>query len=365
MIWCVAAVVADVLKIPDPNWQDWLLFRVLRREAHQAIHGKPMPESPYDRLFRGRLLYTLDQPEQAEAEFTAAAVLRPDDADVWLTRARVFAKLGWKDRASADLVRAQQKKADDPRTWVETGRLLAELGEQTQADAALARAAALGKGELNRFLESGWWVAGPYPEGLDLSCPPELEPDPSKPVAAVGRPGNLKWQAVSTNPADGDINFGSLVSGAGNASFYSLAYVYADRDRTASLYLVTGGDTRLWVNGKLVFAGLGSSNVPRSVDASVPIVLRAGRNQVLLKTPAGNAWCRCQFDDAPGPPGLSRQGPGPLGGGRRPFRPSRPQGSARALPRHVPGPVPAGRPAERRGPAGVRRGGAPPRPDHE
>ena len=228
---------ADVLKIPDAFWQNWLLFHVLRREAHEAIHGKPMPESPFDRLFRGRLLYSLDQPDKAEAEFTAAIELRPSDATIWLTRARVFAKLGWKDRASADLAKAQQQKADDPRPWVDTGRLLAELGEQTQADAAFARASALAKGELNRFLESGWWVAGPYPGGLDLPCPPELEADPSKPVPAVGRAGSLKWQAVSTDPAIGDINFGGLIAGANNASFYALAHVYADRDRTASLYI--------------------------------------------------------------------------------------------------------------------------------
>jgi len=291
---------ADVLKIPDPNWEDWLLFHVLRREAHQAIDGKPMPESPYDRLFRGRLLDALNQPEKAEAEFTAAAELRPNDADVWLTRARVFAKLGRKDRASADLARAQQHKADDPRPWVETGRLLAELGERTQADAAFARAAALGKGELNRFLESGWWVVGPYPEGLDLPCPPEVNPDPSTPLPALGRAGNLKWQAVSTNPVDGKINFGKEFAGASNASFYSLAHVHADRDRTASIYLFSSGDQRLWVNGKLVFAGFGSSKLQGTADASVPIVLRAGRNEVLLKTQGGNAFCQCQFDDAPG-----------------------------------------------------------------
>jgi serine/threonine protein kinase/tetratricopeptide (TPR) repeat protein len=294
------AVVADVLKIPDANWQDWLLFRVLRREAHEAIHGKPMAESPYDRLFRGRLLHTMDQPQQAEAEFTAAALLRPEDTDLWLTRARVFAKLGWKERASADLVRAQQLKAGDPRTWIETGRLLAELGEEAQADTAFARAAALGKGELSRFLEAGWWVAGPYPDRLDQSCPPELFADASKPVAAVGRPGNLKWQAVATNPVNGDINFGSLFSGAGSASFYALAYVYADRDRTASLHFFTGGDMRLWVNGKLVCAGSGTSKSQGTVETSVPIVLCTGRNQVLLKIQAAHAWCECQFEDAPG-----------------------------------------------------------------
>ncbi len=311
------SLAADVLRIPDPWWQDWLLFRVLRREAHQAIHGKPMPESPYDRLFQGRLLFALNEPQQAEAEFTGAAELRPGDLDLWLTRARIFAKLGLKDRATADLARAQQK-ADDPRPSIETGRLLAELGERTQADAAFARASALAKGELNRFLESGWWVAGPFPVDLDLRCPPEVEADPSKSVPAVGRTGNLKWQAVSTEPANGDINFGTLfasldkssfsagdinfgtaLAGNGKSSFYAMAYVDADRDRTASLYLSTRVDKRLWVNGQLVFAGRGGSKPEGTLEASIPIVLRAGRNQLLMKT-SGDAWCQFQFDDAPG-----------------------------------------------------------------
>jgi serine/threonine protein kinase/Flp pilus assembly protein TadD len=292
-------LVADTLQLPGPSWSDWLLFHILRREAHQAIHGKPMPESPYDTLFRGRVLGALDKPEEAEAEFAAAAALRPMDADVWLTRGRIYARLGRKDRMAADLLQAQQLKGDDPRPWVETGRLLAEQGEHERADVAFTRAAVLGKGELDRFLESGWWVVGPYPEPLDLPCPPEAGPDPSKPVAAVGRADNLKWQAVSTTPVYGDINFGHDVVGAPNASFYALAYVYADRDRTASLWLSAGSDKRLWVNGQLVFAGFGA-NRQGGGEAWVPVSLRAGRNQLLLKTPGGdNAGFRCLFHDAP------------------------------------------------------------------
>src|SRR5207249_7886079 len=141
---------------------------VLRAEAHQLIHGKPMPESPYERLFRGRVFFGLGQPDKAEAEFAAAVALRPGDADVWLTRSRVFATLGQKERMTADLLRAQQLKGEDPKTWVETGRMLAERGEHQQADIALARASALGKGELNRFLDAGLWVVGPYAGPRDV-----------------------------------------------------------------------------------------------------------------------------------------------------------------------------------------------------
>ncbi len=121
-------------------------FRPLLREAHRAISGGPLPDSPYERMFRGRVLLALGETEKAEAEFEAAVALRPDDAELWLTRARIFADLGRKDRAAADRIKAQVLKGDDPRTWVETGRLLAELGEHKQADAAFARASGAGEG---------------------------------------------------------------------------------------------------------------------------------------------------------------------------------------------------------------------------
>src|SRR5262249_22957525 len=86
-------------------WDAWVRVRALRREAYQAIHGKPPPDSPYERLHQGRLLIALDRPQEADTEFAAAVALRPDDAEVWLTRARIFTKLGRKDRAAADMVR--------------------------------------------------------------------------------------------------------------------------------------------------------------------------------------------------------------------------------------------------------------------
>jgi tetratricopeptide (TPR) repeat protein len=272
------------------------------REAYLAVLARPLPDSPYERLHRGQVLLALGQPDRADAELAAAVELRPGDADVWLTRARVFAKLGQKERAKADLVRAQQIKADEPLPWIETGRLLAELGEQTQADAAFARAAALAKGELHRFLEAGWWVAGPYPDQLDLSCPPEINPDPSKPVAAVGENRNLTWQKVATDFLSGNIEIGGL-NGVKQASFYALAYAYADRDRTASLYfrVPRGDDARLWVNGKLAFDGFGVWKLESDADNWVPVAFQAGRNTVLVKIKHtdGPAWCDCQLDDHP------------------------------------------------------------------
>ncbi len=136
-----AALENASLHVPVMPWQEWIHMELCRREAHQAIHGKPMPLSPYERLFHGRSLWALHEIDRAEAEFAAAVVLHPHDADVWLSRSHVLAKLDLKDRMAADLLRAQELKGDDPRTWVETGRVLAECGEDRQAELAFARAA--------------------------------------------------------------------------------------------------------------------------------------------------------------------------------------------------------------------------------
>ncbi len=108
---------------------------------------------------------------------------------------------------------------------------------------------------MSRFLEAGWWVVGPYPSDLDTSCPPERNADPSQPAAAVDRLEKLAWQAVSTHVPSGSLQLAGVVPPSTTASLYCLAYVYADRDRTASLRVRGNGDMRMWVNQQRVFDG--------------------------------------------------------------------------------------------------------------
>ena len=252
-------------------------------------------------MFHGRVLQALGETAKADAEFAAAIRVRPDDADVWLARARIFSMLGRKDRAAADRFKAQELKGGDPRTWVETGRLLAELGEHQQADAAFARASVLGRGALYPFLEAGWWVVGPYPADLELSCPPEIDPDPSRTVAAVNEPRDLAWQSMSYIPGNSAIGIERGFADRKDASAYALAYVYADRARTASLTISAGeAPVRLWVNGRLMFKGYACWKGGFDGEVTIPISLKSGRNTVLLKTKhVGSFWCNCRFDDEP------------------------------------------------------------------
>ena len=296
-----AAVEGEKVKLPLAYWDRWLHFELLRREAHRAIRGGPPLPSPYDRLYDGRVLALLGKPDEAEAQIEAAVALRPDDPVVWLTRAQVYGRLGREDRMAADVSRALALKSDDPRPWVEAGRFLAGLGEREKADAAFARASQLGQGELNRFLEAGWWVAGPYPEALELACPPERAADPSKPVAAIRQPGDLPWQSVPTNPSSNNIELHLGTGLSARGTYYALAHVHADAARTAVLRFRPREDGRVWVNGRLVFDGLKTWGDGAGTDLRIPVTLEPGRNVLLLKTrqTEGHPWCEVNFTDAP------------------------------------------------------------------
>ena len=147
---------------------------------------------------------------------------------------------------------------------------------------------------------AGGWP-GPTRQALELSCPPEFDPDPSKPIAAVNEPRSLKWQSVSFAADTASIGMESAFAGRQRVSLYALTYVYAQQARSAALILSTGeGPVRLWVNGRLAFEGYACWKGGFDSEAHIPIALKAGRNTLLIKTQhVGSFWCHCRFDDDP------------------------------------------------------------------
>src|SRR5205823_5953904 len=156
--------------------------------------------NPTVRLLSGRVYAKLGEWDKADAHFQAAVAVRPSELEIWFARAHVFLQLGQHDRAEADFAKVLELKPDDPRLWIERGRYFAERGDHKRADADFAKAASLTPDELNKFIEAGWWVAGPYPENLKTACPPEKNPDPSRPVAAGPGQGDLankvQWRSA-------------------------------------------------------------------------------------------------------------------------------------------------------------------------
>src|SRR5262249_38088669 len=153
--------------------------------------------------------------------------------------------------------------------------------------------------ELNRFLEGGWWVAGPYPRDLKLPCPPEVDPDPSHPVAAfsvlpiipAGSPvpglsllGSLALSQFNWMPCKPEghglmVQRGhpALDKNFENSSVYAVTYVYSPEERQAT-FLVGGDDMmRLWVNNRLVHETTQILGNEWALDR-VSVTLRPGRN---------------------------------------------------------------------------------------
>jgi eukaryotic-like serine/threonine-protein kinase len=258
---------------------DILRADLLRREAY-ALLKQTAPEIASLRLLRADGFWRLDEKSKAETEFAAAVTGAQDQSAALTDRARAFESLGIRDRALADLAEAARRSPKDPRPWVERGKLLCERGQGLEADAAYTRAAELAPGRLDPFLEAGWWFVGPYPEDMNLPQPPELDPDPARPVA--GEAGvSLNWKPAIVNE-DRNLLIGHL-AGRPNSSVYALTHVASDRERTTVLCLAGRERVRLWLNGRLVYDDDRPHTYRPGPEVLVPITLRTGRNTLLVR----------------------------------------------------------------------------------
>jgi tetratricopeptide (TPR) repeat protein len=213
--------------------------------------------------------------------------------------------------AEADWQQRVQQAGDDPTPWIQRGRWRAERGEHEKADADFAKAASLTPNELNKFLESGWWVVGPYPQKLKEFCPPEIEPDPSQPVYVIDPQTGIsdepvRWQTLSASESvagaqDGAVDLSEFFARNGGGSVYALGYVFSPDERSVTLFLNKNWPCRVWVNGAPTEAASADA-VGWLTWTRVPVVLRPGRNTILVKTasqqfmallsdePAARAW---------------------------------------------------------------------------
>jgi WD40 repeat protein/serine/threonine protein kinase len=130
------------------------------------------------------------------------------------------------------------------------------------------------------WLQSGWWVVGPYPEDLSKSFAPEVDPDPSRKVAAAaGKEEMLTWQpAEATNYLD----VGAFMRGARHISAYALTRVYSRHKQEVALLLGAADGTQLWFNGKLVREVSVAGRTVLDHDA-LTLTLEAGWNTLLAR----------------------------------------------------------------------------------
>jgi tetratricopeptide (TPR) repeat protein len=265
----------------QPHPHDWMLFDALYREASLLITKSPPFEDIYGQVHRGWLYAKLGESKKAEAELQAAAAVPLKDSSLVVARARVFIQIGQHARAEADFNKAVALSPKKARPWIERARYCAERGRDKQAEADYTRAAAV-TDNFNRFIETGWWVVGPYPEELELPCPPENNPHPFKRVAGiVDGIGTAAWKPVA--PGDmGQVDLLPVCNNRDHRSAYALTYVYAAKESTATLLVNADDHVRIWLNGSFVYEGHLHGNSSHRLQR-VPVTFRAGKNTVLVK----------------------------------------------------------------------------------
>jgi serine/threonine protein kinase/tetratricopeptide (TPR) repeat protein len=277
--------------ITREHWWQFAYSLVMRRLAAETIaDGQPVPVDPWLHLIQARGYSLIGETQLAAAELSAATAATPNNPQVWLAAARLQNEHGpLAAQAAASWRKAIELSGDDPLPLIDRGRQYAQRGQHESADADYAQAAALSPNELNKFFDAGWWVVGPYPAALREFGPPELDADPSIPVHTVDPQAGLSdqplpWRSYSPGPT-GWVDLSNVAGWQENTSYYALAHVFSPDDTTAMLVVSHDRPLRLWVNGQLVeeHTPVTPPMQPWYAKRRIPIALRPGRNQLLVK----------------------------------------------------------------------------------
>lgn len=273
-------------------WNDAACFATRRVAAEALSAGQPVPKDPWFHLIQARGYALIGENDQAEAEIALAVDVAQNDPDVFLAIAKLQQE--WDSLAAnveENWARAIAAAGNDPIPLIIRGRWYFERGEKEKAEADFAKAAELTPHELNKFLEAGWWVVGPYPPELKEFCPPELDHDPSQPVHIIDPSTGLsdepvKWRTVQVNAPHSQYPPAKVSGYSGNVTYYLLTYVYSPDERSTSLTFRSEClPVEAWVNGEKLVTPV-EDGIHWQADRQSPCMLRPGLNQILVKCSA-------------------------------------------------------------------------------
>jgi serine/threonine protein kinase len=237
---------------PDtlPHWSSVVEHAAAYRWAATVVTGKPPSPDVLESVHRSRIYEALGNHEKAKAEFAAAEKTDP---------ARARLALG-QNRLQSLYVKGVER--------------------------APTRAATLAPDKVDRFLDLPWWTRGPYREPFDLALDAEVDPDPARPVKRVIGPEKDNWRHNTTRQSDGSLELRPPTKTERNFAFFSYAMtdVYTPSECTSALAIAGDGPVRVWLNSQLVYeATKPPSSFWDHVAPLTPIVLKAGRNRLLVK----------------------------------------------------------------------------------
>lgn len=160
-----------------------------------------------------------------------------------------------------------------------------------------------------RIARTGFWAVGPYPPDLDERCPPEDDPDPSRPVAGASPGEELRWRYVVPDE-EGVIHLDEVFDGAPYISAYVFAWAYSAEDAEVTFLMGSDDGMRLSVGGRIVHEAPKPRLLAIDQDRAA-VTLRAGWNPILAKVANSTAKHEFQFRISEDPADLALAKGGP------------------------------------------------------
>jgi mono/diheme cytochrome c family protein/peroxiredoxin len=220
----------------------------------------------------------------ARADSTAPARLLPrllDDPGPELRREAVAAvvekaekELAKDDRAAARATfRRALTAARDPDQVRQVAGRLERLGEKVDLAAHFG------------FVQQ-WLLLGPFDntagKGFQAALAPEKRPDPD--TVYEGKAGRkLRWRTEQTADAFGVVDLNRALGKEKEAVAYALAVVVVDKERPVEVRAGSNNAIQIFLNGERVFARAIAHQGMRMDQHVGRGILKAGRNQVLVK----------------------------------------------------------------------------------
>lgn len=128
-------------------------------------------------------------------------------------------------------------------------------------------------------------IIGPFDNegglGMESVYPPETEYSPDSEYPGKERP--VSWRDFPARLSHvGRVDFASIMNPDSQALAYAYARIHSAGRQRAVLLVSVGGEARIWLNGKPVFATDGDRRMSPFQDA-VAVTLEAGANDLLVK----------------------------------------------------------------------------------
>ncbi len=131
-----------------------------------------------------------------------------------------------------------------------------------------------------------WYLLGPFdaPEktGFDTPFPPEKQADLR--ATYTGKTGDaIAWKRYSTEDAMGQLNLVSAIAPVKEAVGYAYTEINSPSEQPVQLRCGADDNLSVWINGEKVFARKQWLNGTRLDRFTAPVVLRSGKNKILVK----------------------------------------------------------------------------------